>query len=49
MPELYLNKSSNEISCPLGPKKETIAFLQSYSKALRVIDCDPLKFETILN
>ncbi|EAP86210.1 hypothetical protein KZY98_00560 [Croceibacter atlanticus] len=48
MPKLYSNTSSEEVS-QLKPKKETIAFLLNYSKALRVIDCDPLKFETILN
>ena len=33
----------------LNPKKETIHFLLSYSKALSVIKCNNLKFEALQN
>ena len=33
----------------MNPKKETIDFLLSYSKALSVINCNKLKFEALLN
>lgn len=33
----------------LSPKKETIDFLLNYSKALNVIQCNNLKFETLQN
>ncbi|WCO00358.1 hypothetical protein [Psychroserpens ponticola] len=33
----------------LNPKKETIDFLLNYSKALSVIECSDLKFETLQN
>lgn len=42
---------SNERLCTdsLKPKKSTIEFLLSYSKALSVIKCKKLEFETLLN
>ncbi len=33
----------------LKPKEETVNFLLNYSKALSVINCNKLKFETFLN
>ena len=33
----------------LQPKEETVNFLLNYSKALSVINCNELKFETLLN
>jgi len=33
----------------LEPKQETIDFLLSYSKALRVVKCKSLTFDTLLN
>ncbi|SFW26610.1 hypothetical protein SAMN02927921_00838 [Sinomicrobium oceani] len=47
MANLYTKKSSNYKK--LGPKQETIDFLLNYSKALRVVDYQEIKFETVLN
>ena len=33
----------------LNPKDETINFLLNYSKALRIIKCNNLEFESVLN
>ncbi|SDB39891.1 hypothetical protein SAMN03097699_1110 [Flavobacteriaceae bacterium MAR_2010_188] len=33
----------------LFPKDETIDFLLSYSKALNILECNNMKFETLLN
>ncbi len=47
MAKLYSKK--NPINTDLVPKEETINFLLNYSKALSVINCNKLKFETLLN
>lgn len=49
MPNLYLNQSPNKKVEKLRPRKETIAFLLNYSKALSVIDYKKMKFEALLN
>ncbi|MBB4119618.1 MAG: hypothetical protein ACTJGD_03580 [Mesonia hippocampi] len=49
MAELYLNKNPHENANHLTPKKETIAFLLSYSKALHVATHESIAFETIIN
>jgi len=50
MAKLYLNKPSKEEELGnLQPRKETIAFLLNYSKALSVIDYKKMKFEALLN
>ncbi|MBJ6369401.1 MULTISPECIES: hypothetical protein [Snuella] len=43
--------SENSIEKPqeLQPSEETVNFLLDYSKALRVINCNKLKFEALLN
>ncbi|GAA0871079.1 hypothetical protein GCM10009117_02240 [Gangjinia marincola] len=49
MSKLYLNEPpKNNLEVP-HPKKETIAFLLSYSKALVVNDYETFQFETVLN
>ena len=50
MGKLYFKNSSQEEKINhLQPKKETIEFLLNYSKALRVIEYENVKFETLLN
>lgn len=50
MGKIYFKKSSKEeLNNQLRPKKETIEFLLSYSKALNVIEYKEMKFETLLN
>ncbi|WP_162984921.1 hypothetical protein [Mesonia aquimarina] len=50
MAKLYLNQSPNKKVENLEPRKETIAFLLNYSKALNVVETKNKKtFETILN
>lgn len=48
MAKLYSKKHS-ETNINLGPKDETVKFLLNYSKALSVLKCNNLKFETLLN
>lgn len=48
MAKIYF-KESIENTNDLKPKEETVKFLLNYSKALSVIDCNKLKFETFLN
>ncbi len=48
MAKFYSENSIENIN-ELEPKEETINFLLSYSKALSVIDCNKMKFETLLN
>jgi len=47
MAKLYPECSKKKIE--LKPKEETVNFLLNYSKALSVIQCNKLKFETLLN
>lgn len=47
MEEIYTNEKL--LSESLKPKKSTIEFLLSYSKALSVIKYKKLEFETLLN
>ncbi len=48
MAKLYPEKSPQKQN-DLNPKEETVNFLLNYSKALKVIECKKLKFETLLN
>ncbi|MFV0566951.1 MAG: hypothetical protein ACK5NB_14100 [Flavobacteriaceae bacterium] len=48
MAKLY-PKTSIKTPNQLEPKEETVDFLLNYSKALRVINCNKLKFEALLN
>lgn len=48
MAKIYSNNSIKNIE-NLEPKEETVNFLLNYSKALRVIDYNKLKFEALLN
>lgn len=47
MAKLYIEDSKHFET--LKPKEETVNFLLSYSKALSVINCNKMKFETLLN
>jgi len=47
MAKLYPNYP--QINEHLNPKRETIDFIVNYSKALRVIKLENLKFEAIQN
>ena len=49
--EITLEHSKDfiESTNDLKPKEETVNFLLNYSKALSVINCNKLKFETFLN
>lgn len=47
MAKLY-SKEKQKIET-LQPREETVNFLLNYSKALSVINCNKLKFETLLN
>jgi len=47
MAKLY-SKTQKKIE-NLNPKEETVNFLLNYSKALSVISCNKMKFETLLN
>ena len=47
MAKLYIKKKQHLET--LQPKEETVNFLLNYSKALSVINCNELKFETLLN
>jgi len=50
MRKLYTKKLSKKDQLKnLEPKKETVAFLLNYSKALRVVECQGIKFGSILN
>lgn len=49
MAKLYSKHPSQEKSIRETPKKETIAFLLRYSKALKVTEFGKMKFETLLN
>ena len=48
MAKIYSENSIKNIE-NLEPKEETVNFLLNYSKALRVIDYNKLKFEALLN
>ena len=48
MAKLYTNNSIEKFN-DLQPKEETVNFLLNYSKALSVINCNKMKFETYLN
>ena len=48
MAKLY-SKDPEHKQINMNPKKETVDFLLSYSKALSVINCNKLKFEALLN
>jgi len=47
MAKLYTKKKQHHET--LQPNEETVNFLLNYSKALSVINCNELKFETLLN
>lgn len=47
MAKLYPKCSSKKNS--LNPKEETVNFILNYSKALRVINTQTIKAETLLN
>jgi hypothetical protein len=50
MQKMYSETSRTErVNQKLNPKEETIRFLLDYSKALSVIACNKLKFESLLN
>ena len=48
MAKLYSQNSINNLN-ELEPKPETVNFILNYSKALNVISCNKMKFETYLN
>jgi len=48
MAKLYSENSIKNIE-NLEPREETVSFLLNYSKALRVINCNKMKFEALLN
>ncbi len=48
MAKFYL-KSSKKEEKHLVPSRRTVDFLLSYSKSLKVVEYNNLKFETILN
>ena len=48
MAKLY-SKHPNKEQINMNPKKETVDFLLSYSKALSVLKYNKMKFETLLN
>ncbi|MDX1277558.1 hypothetical protein [Oceanihabitans sediminis] len=48
MAKLY-SKHPNKEQISMNPKKETIDFLLNYSKALRIVKYDKMKFEALLN
>ena len=47
MAKLYSSKPQPQLA--LVPKEETVKFLLDYSKALSVIQCNKLKFDSLLN
>ncbi|WP_461534381.1 hypothetical protein [Sinomicrobium sp.] len=49
MAHLYTRKSSKSEQRNKRPSKETIDFLLNYSKALKVVDYEEIRFDTILN
>ncbi len=49
MAKFYFKSSSQKEEKHLVPSRRTIDFLLSYSKSLKVVEYDNLKFETILN
>ena len=49
MGKLYFKKTSKEENLNLKPKKETVAFLLNYSKALNVVEYKSMKFESLMN
>jgi len=49
MAKLYLNDTPEKKMKDLGPRKETIAFLLNYSKALSVKKYQKMTFELLLN
>ncbi len=49
MGKLYTRPSQEEKFNNLNPNKETIKFLLSYSKALRITEYHKLQFDTLLN
>ncbi|WP_345167737.1 hypothetical protein [Algibacter aquimarinus] len=48
MAKIYSENSIKKLD-NLEPREETVNFLLNYSKALRVINCNKLKFEALLN
>ena len=48
MAKLYSENSIKNLK-EFEPKEETVNFLLNYSKALSVINCNRMKFETLLN
>ena len=48
MAKIYSEDSIKKVD-NLNPKEETVSFLLNYSKALSVVTCNKLKFETLLN
>ena len=50
MQKLYSKSSpSGQVNKNIVPKQETITFILNYSKALRILEYQNLKFETLLN
>ena len=49
MKKTYSQPSPGQKATNLEPKKATIAFLLSYSKALSVISYKSMKFEALIN
>ncbi|HKL36862.1 MAG TPA: hypothetical protein VJ899_11280 [Salegentibacter sp.] len=50
MRKLYTKELSKKDQLKnLKPKRETVEFLLNYSKALRVVDCQGIKFGANLN
>ncbi len=47
--EKFYFKSSKKEETNLVPTRKTIDFLLNYSKSLKVVEYDNMKFETILN
>lgn len=48
MAKIYSENFTENIQ-KLEPREETVNFLLNYSKALSVINCNKMKFETLLN
>lgn len=48
MAKIYSENSIKKLN-EMEPKDETVNFLLNYSKALSVISCNKMKFETFLN
>lgn len=48
MAKIYSENSIKKLN-EMAPKEETVNFLLNYSKALNVVSCNKMTFETFLN